>query len=125
MECSIFVYSNSPLNNFIMFNQDFKGREIEFSFDDIDEGVNFEGCDEHTLTEEFMKHLFVQLRKHHWFYEGNKTEGIVTFHSDNEFTLDWKTIDMGDDWDTDEENEYTQDVLLNIDPSQWFVVNYN
>jgi len=108
-----------------MSNQDYKDREIEFSFDDVDREVYFEGCDEHTLTEEFMKNLFVKIRRHHWFYEGNKTEGIVTFHSENELTIDWKTIEMGDDWDTDMECDYSQDILLNMDPSQWFVVNYN
>lgn len=108
-----------------MSNSDYKGREIEFSFDDLFDGIDFEGCDGDTITEEFMTHLFKQLRKHHWFYEGNKTEGIVTFHSELELTIDWKTIERGDDWDTDEENEYSQDILLNMDPSQWFVINYN
>jgi hypothetical protein len=108
-----------------MSNSDYKDREIEFQFDDVDNIVYFEGCDEHTLTEEFMTHLFKQLRKHHWFFEGNKTEGIVTFHSELELTIDWKTIEMGDDWDTDQEEEHKQDILLNMDPSQWFVLNYN
>ena len=121
----VYLYIVIHLNIFIMSNSDYKDREIEFQFDDVDNVINFEGCDEHTITEEFMNHLFKQLRKHHWFYEGNKTEGIVTFHSEIELSIDWKTIEMGDDWDTDMEEEYSQDILLNMDPSQWFVVNYN
>ena len=108
-----------------MFNQDFKDREIEFQMDDISNDVQFEGYDEHTITEQFMKQLFEKIRGQKWFTEGNRTEGIVTFLSDNEFTIDWKSITMGDDWDTDQETEHTQDVLLNIDHTQWVVVNYN
>lgn len=108
-----------------MFNQDYKNREIEFQMDDIDDNVYFEGCDEHTLTEMFMTQLMEKVRGCKWFIEGNKTEGIITFHSDNEFTIDWKSITMGDDWDTDQEVEHKQDVLLNIDHSQWEVVNFN
>jgi len=108
-----------------MFNQDFKDREIEFQMDDLSDEVYFEGCDEHTLTEMFMIQLFEKIKLKDWFVQGNKTEGIVTFHSDNELTIEWKSITMGDDWDTDEEVEHKQDVLLNIDPSQWEVINYN
>lgn len=108
-----------------MFNQDYKGREIEFQMDDVDDNVYFEGCDEHTLTEMFMKQLMEKVRQQKWFVEGNRTEGIVTFQSHNEFTIDWKSINMGEDWDTDEEVDHSQDVLINIDHEQYNVVNFN
>lgn len=108
-----------------MFNQDYKGREIEFQMDDVDDNVYFEGCDEHTLTEMFMKQLMEKVRQQKWFTEGNKTEGIITFQSHNEFTIDWKSITMGEDWDSDEEVDHSQDVLINIDHEQYHVVNFN
>jgi len=108
-----------------MFNQDYKGREIEFQMDDVDDNVYLEGCDEHTLTEMFMKQLMEKVRQQKWFIEGNKTEGIITFQSHNEFTIDWKSITMGEDWDSDEEVNHSQDVLINIDHEQYHVVNFN
>lgn len=118
----IFVFTKN-IND--MFNQDYKGREIEFQMDDVDDNVYFEGCDEHTLTEMFMKQLMEKVRQQKWFVEGNRTEGIVTFQSHNEFTIDWKSINMGEDWDTDEEVDHSQDVLINIDHEQYNVVNFN
>jgi hypothetical protein len=105
--------------------QDYKGREIEFQMDDVDPNIYFQGCDEDTLTDEFMTNLMEKVRSCDWFIEGNKTEGIITFESHNEFTIDWKSIEMGDDWDTDEEVDHSQDVLLNYDPKQYQVVNFN
>jgi hypothetical protein len=105
--------------------QDYNGREIEFQMDDVDYNIYFEGCDEQTLTEEFMTNLMEKVRKCKWFIEGNKTEGTITFYSHNEFTIDWKSIGMGDDWDTDDEEEHSQEVLLNYDTQQTQVVNFN
>jgi hypothetical protein len=105
--------------------QDYNGREIEFQMDDVDDNVYFEGCDEQTLTEEFMTKLMEKVRGCKWFIEGNKTEGIVTFQYHNEFTIDWKSITMGEDWDSDEEVDHSQDVILNYDHEQTEVVNFN
>ena len=105
--------------------QDYKGREIEFQMDDVDDNVYFEGCDDHTLTDEFMTNLMEKVMSCKWFIMGNKTEGIITFQSHNEFTIDWKSITMGEDWDTDEEDDHTQEVLLNYDSEQTQVVNLN
>jgi hypothetical protein len=105
--------------------QDYKGREIEFQMDDVDDNVYFEGCDEHTLTDEFMTNLMEKVRGCKWFIEGNKTEGTITFQHHNEFTIIWRSITMGEDWDSDEEELHTQDVLLNMDNEQYEVVNFN
>ena len=105
--------------------QDYKGREIEFQMDDVDDNVYFEGCDEHTLTDDFMTQLMEKVRGCKWFIEGNKTEGTITFHYHNEFTIIWRSITMGEDWDSDEEELHTQDVLLNMDNEQYEVVNFN
>jgi len=105
--------------------QDYNGREIEFQMDDVDDNIYFEGCDEQTLTDEFMTNLMEKVMSCKWFIMGNKTEGIITFQSHNEFTIDWKSITMGEDWDTDEEDDHTQEVLLNYDSEQTQVVNFN
>ena len=112
------------LNVTIMSNE-YKGREIEFQMDDVDDNIYFEGCDEDTIPEIFMKQLMDKIRSQKWFIEGNKTEGIVTFHSSIELTIDWKSITMGEDWDSDEEQDHSQDVILNMDTSQYVVVDYN
>ena len=119
----IFVFTKN-INDMIN-QQDYNGREIEFQMDDVDDNIYFEGCDEQTLTDEFMTQLMENVRGCKWFIEGNKTEGIITFHYHNEFTIDWKSINMGEDWDTDEEEDHSQDVIINIDPEQYKVVNFN
>jgi hypothetical protein len=101
----------------------FKDRQIDFQFDDISDDVTFEGCDD-VLTEEFMTNLMKKIRGCEWFIEGNKTEGTITFQSDIMFSVDWVVKTMGDDWDTDEEEEYSQDVILNIDDTQYKVINW-
>ena len=110
---------------YMINQQDYKGREIEFQMDDVDDNVYFEGCDEHTLTDEFMTNLMEKVRGCKWFIEGNKTEGTITFQHHNEFTIIWRSITMGEDWDSDEEELHTQDVLLNMDNEQYEVVNFN
>ena len=119
----IFVFTKN-INDMIN-QQDYNGREIEFQIDDVDDNVYFEGCDDNTLTNEFMTQLMENVRGCKWFIVGNKTEGIITFHYHNEFTIDWKSINMGEDWDTDEEEEHSQEVLLNYDTQQTQVVNFN
>ena len=119
----IFVFTKN-INDMIN-QQDYNGREIEFQIDDVDDNVYFEGCDDNTLTEEFMTQLMKKIRGCKWFIEGNKTEGIITFQYHNEFTIDWKSINMGEDWDTDEEEDHSQEVLLNYDTQQTQVVNFN
>jgi hypothetical protein len=32
---------------------------------------------------------------------------------------------MGEDWDSDEETEHSQDVIINIDSENYEVVNFN
>lgn len=105
--------------------QDYYGKEIEFQMDDVSDEVYFEGCDDTTLTEEFMTQLMEKVRGCKWFIEGNKTEGTIIFQYHNEFTILWRTIEMGEDWDSDEETEHSQDVIINIDPENYEVVNFN
>ena len=105
--------------------QDYYGKEIEFQMDDVSDEVYFEGCDDTTLTEEFMTQLMEKVRGCKWFIEGNKTEGTIIFQYHNEFTILWRTIEMGEDWDSDEEMEHSQDVIINIDPENYEVVNFN
>jgi hypothetical protein len=91
--------------------------------DDISDDVTFEGCDD-LLTEEFMTNLMKKVIGCNWFIEGNKTEGTITFESDIEFTIDWVVKTMGDDWDTDTEEEYSQSVLINMDDSIYKVITW-
>lgn len=102
----------------------YKDRVIEFEMDDISEDFFFEGCDETYLTEEFMTNLMNKIRGCDWFIEGNKTEGVVTFESPNEFMIDWVVKTMGEDWDSDEEEEHSQKVLINYDSDSTKVVNW-
>jgi len=104
--------------------KNYENRVIEFEMDDVDDLYHFEGCDDTYLTHEFMTNLMNNVRRQDWFVEGNKTEGTITFESKNEFTVDWVVKYMGEDWDTDEEDEYSQNVLLNYDSDTTKVVNW-
>lgn len=102
----------------------YENRVIEFETDDVDDVFTFEGCDDTYLTHEFMTNLMTKVRVCDWFVEGNKTEGTITFESKNEFTIDWVVKDMGEDWDSDLEEEYSQNVLINYDSDSTKVVNW-
>jgi hypothetical protein len=106
-----------------MITENFKNKVVDFQMDDCTDDIYFEGCDD-TLTEEFMNTLMSKVRICEWFHEGNKTEGMLTFQSDIEFTIDWVVKVMGEDWSTDREEDYTQSVIVNMDDTQYKVINW-
>lgn len=89
-------------------------KEINFYLTDISEDdFYFEGCDD-TFTEEKMTELFNEIRKQEWFIEGNKTEGIIIFMIGTEILVEWNVITMGEDWDSDENDEYEHTYQQNV-----------
>lgn len=88
------------------------GKEIGFSFDDVNsDDVIFEGCDE-TFFEEMVSNILKGIRGQKWFSEGNKTEGTLTFYSEFGIMVKWTTTMMGSDWDDDEEENHLQEIIL-------------
>jgi hypothetical protein len=106
-------------------------QEVEFSMDDLSKDVYFElpdDVDEWSIfNEEILDEIFEVIQKSDWFVQGNKTEGIITIGEriDNgvqfgwNINLDWKSITMGSDWDTDTEEEYERNFFLTLEFHRW------
>lgn len=106
-------------------------QEVEFSMDDVSNEVCFELPDDigewSSFDEEILEEIFQVIRDSEWFIEGNKTEGIFTIgdRTDNGIqngryvNISWKSITMGDDWDTDVEEEYERNFFLTLEFQKW------
>ena len=102
-------------------------QEVEFSMDDMSNEVDFyvtdEVRDDVILDSESVEEIFEVIKKSKWFIQGNKTEGILTIGKrldvGREVNIDWKSITMGDDWDTDVEVEYNMDFVLTLENGDW------
>ena len=102
-------------------------QEVEFSMDDMSNEVDFyvtdEVRDDVILDSESVEEIFEVIKKSVWFIQGNKTEGILTIGKrldvGREVNIDWKSITMGDDWDTDVEVEYNMDFVLTLENGDW------
>ena len=102
-------------------------QEVEFSMDDMSNEVDFyvtdEVRDDVILDSESVEEIFEVIKKSKWFIQGNKTEGILTIGKrldvGREVNIDWKSITMGDDWDTDVEVEHNMDFVLTLENGDW------
>ena len=102
-------------------------QEVEFSMDDMSNEVDFyvtdEVRDDVILDSESVEEIFEVIKKSVWFIQGNKTEGILTIGKrldvGREVNIDWKSITMGDDWDTDVEVEHNMDFVLTLENGDW------
>ena len=102
-------------------------QEVEFSMDDMSNEVDFyvtdDVRDDVILDSESVEEIFEVIKKSKWFIQGNKTEGILTIGKrldvGREVNIDWKSITMGDDWDTDVEVEYNMDFVLTLENGDW------
>ena len=102
-------------------------QEVDFSMDDMSNEVDFyvtdEVRDDVILDSESVEEIFEVIKKSVWFIQGNKTEGILTIGKrldvGREVNIDWKSITMGDDWDTDVEVEHNMDFVLTLENGDW------
>jgi hypothetical protein len=102
-------------------------QEVEFSMDDISDEVDFyvtdEVRDDVILDSESVEEIFEVIKKSKWFIQGNRTEGLLTIgkrlNVGREVNIDWKSITMGDDWDTDITDEYNLDFVLTLENGDW------
>jgi hypothetical protein len=84
--------------------------EFTFEMDDVSDEVFVEGFEESIpKVQEFLK----SIKSEPWFIQGNRTEGVLTFHGGDSVNLSWKSITMGEDWDTDEEVDHEVEVGVN------------
>ena len=94
-------------------------QEVVFSMDDIYDEVEFEISGKMVFTEVLIQEIFDVIVDSEWFIQGNKTEGILSIgqrlKNGIEINLDWKSITMGEDWDTDVEVEHEMNFLLSWD----------
>ena len=102
-------------------------QEVEFTMDDISDEVDFyvtdESRDDIIFEEEIVQEIFDVIIKSDWFIQGNRTEGLLTFgkrlNIGREVNLDWKSIMMGSDWDTDVTVEHEMDFVLTLENGDW------
>jgi hypothetical protein len=80
--------------------------EFTFEMDDLSNEVYFELPEVQILSEDQVEMFFSKIRKTSWFVRGNRTEGLMTIFDLFNVSLDWKSITMGSDWDTDVEVEH-------------------
>ena len=84
--------------------------EFTFEMDDVSDEVFVEGFEESIpKVQEFLK----SIKSEPWFIQGNRTEGVLTFYGGDSVNLSWKSITMGEDWDTDEEVDHEVEVGVN------------
>jgi hypothetical protein len=108
-------------------------QEVEFSMDDMSTEVDFElpeDIDEWSIfNDETLNEIFEVIRGSKWFVQGNRTEGILSIGDriDNGtqygrwVNISWKSITMGDDWDTDVEVEHEMDFFLTLEFMRWVI----
>ena len=102
-------------------------QEVEFSMDDLSNEVDFyvtdESRDDIFYDSESVEEIFEVIKKSDWFIQGNRTEGLLTFgkrlNIGREVNLDWKSIMMGSDWDTDVTVEHEMDFVLTLENGDW------
>ena len=100
-------------------------KEIQFYIDDVSDDVTLETLNGDSVeNSQFYEELVNKIRSQKWFIEGNKTEGVITFHSDYDISIDWVSITMGDDWGSDEEVEHYQDCIINPDTSTYKTIEF-
>jgi hypothetical protein len=89
--------------------------EFTFEMDDISDDVFVEGFigEVTPKIEEYLK----SIRSEPWFIQGNKTEGVLTWFGGDSVNLSWKSITMGDDWDTDQEVDH--EVEIGVNTPKW------
>lgn len=106
-------------------------QEVEFSMDDMSKDVYFELPEDISewsiFDEEILDEIFEVVVKSKWFVQGNKTEGIFTIGEKTnngvqngwEVNISWKSITMGDDWDTDVEVDHEMNFFLTLEFQRW------
>lgn len=106
-------------------------QEVEFTMDDISDEVDFyvsdESRDDIVFESEIIQEIFDVIVKSSWFIQGNKTEGILSIGGFREVgvgrdvNISWKSITMGEDWDSDEEEDYEIDLVLTYESHIWIL----
>jgi hypothetical protein len=87
--------------------------------DDVDDEVYFEITGKMVFNEILVQEIFDVIVNSRWFIQGNRTEGLLSIgqrlKNGIEINLDWKSITMGEDWDSDETEEHEKDFILSWD----------
>ena len=101
-------------------------QEVVFTMDDIYNEVEFEISGKMVFTEVLVQEIFDVILNSRWFIQGNRTEGILSIgqrlKNGIEINLDWKSITMGEDWDSDETEEHEKDFILSWDEDNKIVL---
>jgi len=99
-------------------------KEIQFYLNDVSNDVILETLDGVDVQNSQVEELIEKIRSQEWFIEGNKTEGVITFHSDFDISVNWVSITMGKDWDSDIEKRHSQDCIINPDTTTFKTIEF-
>ena len=99
-------------------------KEVQFYIDDSSNDVVLETLDGVSVDDSKIEKLVNKIRGERWFIQGNKTEGVITYHSDFDISINWVSITMGDDWGSDKEVEHSQDCIINPDTYTYKTIEF-
>jgi hypothetical protein len=94
--------------------------EIRFEMDDQSTDITFEGVDNESLlySENTLTLIMNKIRGCDWFVEGNRTSGIVEFQHIDKLVMEWTTIKLNDDLESEYE-DYTMKVKINFEDDEY------
>ena len=99
-------------------------KKVQFYLDDVSSDITLETLDGESVESSEVEELVDKIRSQDWFIEGNKTEGVITIHSDFDISVNWVSITMGKDWDSDIEKRHSQDCIINPDKSTFKTLEF-
>jgi hypothetical protein len=99
-------------------------KKIQFYLDDVSDDVILETLDGVDVQNSQVEELIEKIKNQEWFIQGNKTEGVITFHSDFDISVNWVSITMGKDWDSDIEKTHSQDCIINPDTTTFKTIEF-
>ena len=99
-------------------------KEIQFYIDEVSSDITLETLDGDSVENSQVEELVNKIRSQEWFIEGNKTEGVITFHSDFDISVNWVSITMGKDWDSDIEERHSQYCIINPDTTTFKTLEF-
>ena len=88
--------------------------------DDQSTDIVFEGVDNDSLlySEKTLTTIMEKVRECDWFVEGNRTEGIIQFQHIDRFEIEWTTINLNEDLESEYE-DYGMKVKINFGDDEY------
>jgi hypothetical protein len=94
--------------------------EIRFEMDDQTTDIEFEGVDNESLlyNENTLTSIMNKIRECGWFVEGNRTEGIIQFQHIDRLEMEWTSININEELETEYE-DHSAKVKINFEDDEY------